>query len=74
MCGVPSPDHLVQIIHAATCSAIACVSNVICVLAWHFVLITDTILIEAYEWAMDQECNMWDLLHDKMAKTHCHRD
>ena len=73
-CGAPSPDHLVQIIDAVTRSAIACVSNMICVLAQHFVLITDTILIEVYEWAMDQECDMWDLLHDEMAKAHCHHD
>ena len=63
-----------QIIDAATHSAIACVSNMICVLTRHFVLIIDTILTEAYEWAMDQECDMWDLLHDEMAKDHYHHD
>ena len=63
-----------QIIDAATRSAIACVSNMICVLTQHFIPITDTILVETYEWAVDQECAMWDLLHDKMAKARCPRD
>ena len=57
-----------QIIDTATRTAIARVSNVIRVLARHFVPITDTILVEAYEWAVDQECDVRDLLHDETAE------
>jgi exosome complex component RRP4 len=34
------------------------------VLAAHFVPLTDTILLEAYEWAVEQEYDVKDLLHD----------
>ena len=37
-------------------------SNLIRVLAAHYVPLTDTVLIEAYEWVVEQECDVKDLL------------
>ncbi|KAF9460557.1 hypothetical protein BDZ94DRAFT_1324024 [Collybia nuda] len=44
--------------------AISRVTNIIRVLASHFVPLTDTLLLEAYEWAVDQEDGAKDLLQD----------
>ncbi|KAI0721003.1 exosome complex exonuclease rrp4 [Cerioporus squamosus] len=49
----------------ATRAAIARVSNIIKVLASHFVPLTDAVLLEAYEWAVDQENSVKDLLGDE---------
>jgi hypothetical protein len=57
-----------QPIDGATRTAIARVSNVIRALARHFVPITDTLLVEAYEWALDQECDVKDLLQEETAE------
>lgn len=50
--------------------AIARVSNIIRVLAVHFVPLTDTILAEAYEWTIEQEAeyNIKDLLREDAAE------
>lgn len=52
----------IQDIDSATRVAIARVSNVIRVLARAFIPITDSILVEAYEWAVDQDCDVKGLL------------
>lgn len=49
-----TPDIVVQNIDEATRSAISRVSNIIQVLAAHFIALTDAILLEAYEWALEQ--------------------
>ncbi|KLO18000.1 hypothetical protein SCHPADRAFT_913403 [Schizopora paradoxa] len=46
----------------ATRAAVARVSNVIRVLAAHFVPLNDTVLVEAYEWVVEQEYTVKDLL------------
>ncbi|KAF8586354.1 hypothetical protein K439DRAFT_1387263 [Ramaria rubella] len=55
-------------IDAATRVAIARVSNIIRILAKYFVPITDTLLVEAYEWAADQDCDVRDLLQEETAE------
>ncbi len=40
------------------------VSNIIRVLASHFTPLTDTVLLEAYEWAVEQEIDIKDLLQE----------
>ncbi|GJE92172.1 exosome complex exonuclease rrp4 [Phanerochaete sordida] len=48
----------------ATRTAIARVANIIRVLAAHFHPLTDAVLLEAYEWAVEQECSVKDLLQE----------
>ena len=48
-------DMSSQDIDEPTRGAIARVANIIHVLAAHFVPLTDTILLEAYEWSVEQE-------------------
>ncbi|KAL5536823.1 RRP4 [Sanghuangporus sanghuang] len=57
-------------IDPATRTAIARVSNILRVLATYFVPITDTILADAYEWALEQdpECGVKDLLREENAE------
>ncbi|KAI0374989.1 exosome complex exonuclease rrp4 [Pilatotrama ljubarskyi] len=55
-------------IDEATRIAVARVSNIIKVLAAHFVPLTDTILLEAYEWLVEQESNIKDLLGDELGE------
>ncbi|KAH9946041.1 exosome complex exonuclease rrp4 [Epithele typhae] len=49
----------------ATRAAISRVSNIIRILAAHFVPLTDAILLEAYEWVVEQESTVKDLLNDE---------
>jgi exosome complex component RRP4 len=51
-----------QPIDAATRAAIARVANVVRVLAAHFVPLTDARLARAYDWAVEQEGAVRDLL------------
>lgn len=44
------------------------VSNVIRGLAAHFVPLTDAVLLDAYEWAVEQECSIKDLLREDIAE------
>lgn len=53
---------IVQVIDDATRIAISRVSNLIKLLAGHFVPLSDTILLEAYEWAVESEAGVKDLL------------
>ena len=43
--------------------AISRASNVIRVLAAHSVPLTDTVLLDAYEWVLDQSLDVKDILH-----------
>jgi len=52
----------------ATRTAISRVSNVIRVLAAHFVPLSDTLLVEAYEWAVEQECGVKDFLQEDVSE------
>ncbi|EPQ56741.1 hypothetical protein GLOTRDRAFT_115866 [Gloeophyllum trabeum ATCC 11539] len=52
-------------IDEATRSAISSVTNIIRVLAAHFVPLTDAILLEAYAWVMDQEIGTKDILQEE---------
>lgn len=38
------------------------------VLAAHFVPLTDTVILDAYEWAVEQECSVKDLLREDVAE------
>ncbi|KZT70771.1 hypothetical protein DAEQUDRAFT_667315 [Daedalea quercina L-15889] len=62
----------------ATRLAISRVSNIIRVLAAHFIPLTDTLLLDAYEWAVEQEGDVKDLLQadigDAMIATITARD
>ena len=59
---------IVQDIDGATRAAIARVSNIIRVLAAYFVPMTDVILVEAYEWVVEQNCSVKDLLREDVAE------
>lgn len=51
-------------IDASTRTAISRVTNIIRVLASHFLPLTDTLLLQAYEWTVDQESGVQDLLQE----------
>ncbi|EJF65945.1 exosome complex exonuclease rrp4 [Dichomitus squalens] len=55
-------------IDEATRAAISRVSNIIKILAAHFVPLTDSVLLEAYEWAVEQESSVKDLLLDDVGE------
>jgi exosome complex component RRP4 len=61
-----------QVIDSATRMAISRVTNIIRVLAAHFVPLTDVLLLESYEWAIDQEGEPKDLLHDDVSEALVH--
>ena len=67
-----------QDIDDATRLAISRVSNIIRILAAHFIPLTDTLLLDAYEWAVEQESDVKDLLQadtgDAMIATIAARD
>jgi exosome complex component RRP4 len=48
--------------------AIARVANIIRVLAAHFVPLTDMLLAKAYDWAVEQECDVKDLLQEDIGE------
>ncbi|KAI1795784.1 exosome complex exonuclease rrp4 [Ganoderma leucocontextum] len=52
----------------ATRAAISRVSNIIKVLASHFIPLTDVVLLEAYEWAIEQESSVKDLMLDEVGE------
>ncbi|KAM6496818.1 exosome complex exonuclease rrp4 [Amanita muscaria] len=54
-------------IDASTRNAIGRVSNIIRVLASRCVPLTDTILLEAYDWTMEQDSGVNDLLQDDVS-------
>lgn len=60
-------SDLLQDIDDATRTAIARVSNIIRVLASRSLPITDTIILEAYEWAVEQDSDVKDLLLEDVA-------
>jgi len=51
-------------IDSPTRTAISRVANIIRVLSTHFVPLTDTLLLEAYEWSVEQEGDTKDLLQE----------
>ncbi|KAI0719457.1 exosome complex exonuclease rrp4 [Fomitopsis betulina] len=53
-------------IDEATRLAISRVSNIIRILAAHFIPLTDTLLLDAYEWAVEQDGDVKDLLQADM--------
>lgn len=55
---------LSQRIDQSTRTAISRVTNIIRVLASHFIPLTDTLLLEAYEWTVDQEGGAGHLLQE----------
>jgi len=56
----------------ATRMAISRVANIIRVLAAHFVPLTDVLLLESYEWAIEQETDPKDLLQDDVGDALVH--
>ncbi|EPT00972.1 hypothetical protein FOMPIDRAFT_1023524 [Fomitopsis schrenkii] len=62
----------------ATRLAVSRVSNIIRILAAHFIPLTDTLLLDAYEWAVEQEGDVKELLQadtgDAMIATIAARD
>lgn len=57
-----------DVIDTATRIAISRVANIISILARYFIPITDNALLEAYEWALDQEFDAKELLQDDNAE------
>ena len=57
-------DHVYQEIDVSTRSAISRVTNIIQVLSSHFVPLSDTVLLEAYEWTLEQEGGAVNLLQE----------
>ncbi|KAF8159836.1 hypothetical protein B0H34DRAFT_797045 [Crassisporium funariophilum] len=51
-------------IDPSTRTAISRVTNIIRVLSAHFIPLTDTLLLEAYEWTVEQEGGAKNLLHE----------
>lgn len=60
-------SDLLQDIDDATRAAIARVSNIIRVLASRSLPITDAIILEAYEWAVERDSDVKDLLLEEVA-------
>jgi exosome complex component RRP4 len=60
-------SDLLQDIDDATRTAIARVSNIIRILGSRSLPITDTIVLEAYEWVVEQDSNVRDLLLEDVA-------
>jgi exosome complex component RRP4 len=58
-----------QDIDDATRTAIARVSNIIRVLASRYMPITDAIVLEAYDWVVEQDADIKDLLLEDVADT-----
>jgi len=56
-----------QEIDSSTREAISRVSNIIRVAADHFIPLTDTMLLDAYEWAVDHEYGVAELLNEDNA-------
>lgn len=56
------PSH--QDIDASTRAAIARVANIIQIFAAHFISLTDTLILEAYAWTMEQEGDVKSLLQE----------
>jgi len=56
-------------IDAATRLAISRVTNVIRILAAHFIPISDALLVEAYDWAVEQDCSVKELLQEDIAQS-----
>jgi len=54
-----------QEIDASTRSAISRVTNIIQVLSSHFIPLTDKLLLEAYEWTVEQEGGAVNLLQEE---------
>ncbi|KAF9448951.1 hypothetical protein P691DRAFT_759494 [Macrolepiota fuliginosa MF-IS2] len=50
-----------------TRTAISRVTNIVRILASHFIPLTDTLLIEAYDWTVDQEGGAKDLLSEDLS-------
>jgi len=57
-----------DVIDSATRLAISRVANIIRVLAANFVPLTDALLLESYEWAIEQEGDAKDLLLDDVGE------
>jgi exosome complex component RRP4 len=57
-----------QVIDDATRAAIARVANLVRALAAHSVPLSDVILLEAYEWAVEQAPDVKDLLREDVAE------
>ena len=62
-------SDLLQDIDDATRTAIARVSNIIRVLGSRSLPITDTSVLEAYEWVVEQDSNVRDLLLEDVTDT-----
>ena len=61
-------DRHMQDIDDATRAAISRVSNLIRTLAAYWVPLTDNLLLEAYEWAIEQEISIPELLQPEVAE------
>ncbi|KAH8104062.1 exosome complex exonuclease rrp4 [Cristinia sonorae] len=55
-------------INEATRAAVSRVTNIIRVLAAHFVPLTDTVLLDAYEWVIEQEGDIKDILSPEVGE------
>jgi len=55
-------------IDSSTRSAISRVTNIIRVLSSHFVPLTDTLLLEAYEWSVEHEGDVKNLLQEEVGE------
>lgn len=51
-----------QAINAPTRMAVSRVTNLIKILAGHFVPLSDVVLLEAYEWAVENDVEVKDLM------------
>lgn len=62
-------EYFLKDIDVATRTAIARISNIIRVLVDHFVPLTDTRLLEAYDWVIEQGVDAKDLILGDMGDT-----
>lgn len=63
LCGNRVHPFSLKDIDVPTRTAIARISNIIRLLADHFIPLTDTRLLEAYNWVIEQEVDTKDLVH-----------
>lgn len=59
-------DCFLQTIDDSTRLAISRVVNIIRILSFHFVPLTDTLLLEAYEWTVEHDGDIKDLLQEEV--------
>lgn len=62
-------DNKLQEIDTSTRDAISRVTGIIRVLSAHFIPLTDSLLLDAYEWCIEHETGLTDLLQEEFGES-----